>query len=312
VINKYLEAKSFENIPKEKRNELFYETKEFEIIQRLIPLNKKRNKTTIDSAVFYHCEYCIKNKTKSKATYSFRQILDFSSIMTDKLQLVLDGKLSRFNKTHISKELPSEIFIGDKAANDGVILLTSSLGLKKPTSVSIGDWHFLKNLEIKPSYSDSNFYKNPAVLLRWKKNVAANDSVKFAFIIGSMQKEKLQFEYNQAEEVKSLIANYETNKHEVSKKNEEEILDFIKKYKYDFIVLEGFTDNRGTLEKNYLLAKMRVENIKMILSNSGNISSDRIISKVHGEFFSNQKAKNKEIDDKEERKVKIVLFKNQQ
>jgi hypothetical protein len=42
------------------------------------------------------------------------------------------------------------------------------------------------------------------------------------------------------------------------------------------------------------------------------IDSNKILEKVHGEIYSNLKSNYKDVDDIEERKVKITLFKMQE
>jgi len=305
----YLSGRQFENISEEEKLELSYETKNFEISQKLIPLNATFKKTTSDSAIYFRCEYIIKNLNKSKASYSFRQILDFSSLTREDLVLKKDSKESHFNQSYLGKNIPKSIVISDKTKKYGVELYTSAGGSYIPNSVSIGDWHFLKEMQVKTSYSDSSFYRSPAVLLRWKKTVPGNETVKFAFLIGANNGQFLKFFYNRSKEVKSAEINFESNKYKIEESDIKNILNFIDNHDFDFIVLEGFTDNVGSLEKNYSLAKKRINAIKEILINEGGIEKEKILNKVHGEFFSNLKAKNKEIDDIEERKVKIVLFK---
>jgi outer membrane protein OmpA-like peptidoglycan-associated protein len=303
----YLQGKQFEDIPENEKNELTYETKDFEIVQKLVPLDINLKKTHRDSAFFYRCEYIIKNLNKSKATYSFRHILDFSSLSSERLQLKLDGNESHFNRSFIAKSVPKNIVISSKSDNYGVQLYPSPGQSQSPISVSVGDWHFLKDMEVKTEYSDSSFYRSPSVLLRLKKTVPGNETVKFAFIIGSNKKSKLKYVYNQSQEEKSAIVNFESNKFKIGSDDATKIIDFIKNNTFDFIVLEGFTDNVGALEKNYVLAKKRIDAIKNILKDAG-VDEQKILNKVHGEFFSNQKSKDKEVDDIEERKVKIVLF----
>ncbi|NJO89080.1 MAG: OmpA family protein [Chloroflexia bacterium] len=304
----YLQGKQFENIPDDEKNELTYETKDFEIVQKLVPLDINLKEAHSDSAFFYRCEYLIKNLNKSKATYSFRYILDFSSLSSEDLQLKLDGNDSYFNRSFVGNEIPGSIVISGKSDGEGVRLHISPDDSKSPGSVAVGDWHFLKDMEVKKVYSDSSFYRSPAVLLRWDKTVLENETIKFAFIIGSNKNTKLKYIYNQSKEVKSAIVNFESNKFKIADEDAAKIADFIKNNPFDFIVLEGFTDNVGALEKNYVLAKKRIDAIEKIIKDAG-VEEQKILNKVHGEFFSNQKSKDKEVDDMEERKVKIVLFK---
>ncbi len=307
--NTFLEGKQYVNTHPKNKNVLTYESDNFIIIQRLIPLNKEFKKTDIDSAVFFKCEYCIKNKTKNTSTFSFKQLLDLSVINTDNLNLKVNGKKSVFNLTYIGERLARNIILSDKDDNSGIKIFTNPKGSKRPKSVSIGDWHFLKKLDIKTRYSDSSFYRSPAVLLRWKEKIYSKDSVKFAFIIGANQNKTLKYKYNKSTKTKSLTINFETNKHKLSKIKIDEIISFIEKNEFDFVVLEGFSDNRGSLENNYQLAQKRIDFINELIINKGKLDKESILKKVHGEFFSNEKANNKEVDDEDERKVNIVLFK---
>ncbi|RLD74073.1 MAG: hypothetical protein DRJ10_17210 [Bacteroidetes bacterium] len=305
---KYLPGKQVENIDTDKKNVLSYETKDFEITQSLIPLNEKYEKTDLKNAQFYRVQYTIKNRSKYKADYSFKQFLDLSSFIADSLKLKINGRPSSFNKSYVGKYIPKNVLISDNTDRSAIKLLTITSESEKPKSVSIGDWHFLKSLKIQKKYSDSTFYKNPAALIRWKKSVLANETAKFAFIIGTNQNQKLQYLYNQSEEIKTLTINFKTNKHKISKNEIAEITSFIQENGFDFIVLNGFTDNRGTLETNYQLAEKRISSIKEIITKRGHIDEKNILQKVHGEFFSNQKTNNEEVDDEHERKVNILLF----
>ncbi|OQX98816.1 MAG: hypothetical protein B6I20_10615 [Bacteroidetes bacterium 4572_117] len=306
---KYLKGKQYADIETDKKNELSYESDGFEIKQSLIPLNEKLVKTEMDSAMFFRCEYTIKNLGKYKAGFSLKQFLDLSAIVADSLILKTNGRLSGFNTTYAGSKVFKQLNISDKAGEVGLKLLVWVSGSEKPKSVSIGDWHFLKNLKIKAKYTDSIFNKNPAVLIRWKKNILANESAKFAFIIGANKNQNLNYLYNQAEQVKLFTINFKTNKYKVGKDKITDIIDFIKENEFDFIVLNGFTDNRGTLETNYKLAGKRIDYVKNVIAKQAGISKDKILKKVHGEFFSNQKTNNEEIDDEAERKVNILLFK---
>jgi outer membrane protein OmpA-like peptidoglycan-associated protein len=304
----YLEATQNLNMAKEKRNVLSYKSTDFEIIQRLIPLDEKFEITEAAMAVYFRCEYCVKNLKNAKSYFGFKQILDFSSLDADKLQLQVNEKPAKFNMTYTDTNIPDLILLSDKHDNKGIKLFTMAKGGEKPKSVSVGDWHFLKNLKLETSYSDSSFYKNPAALISWQKSILPYDSAKFVFIIGTNQNQKLQYLYNQSEEVKSMSINFETSQYKVPEDKINEIINFVKDSTFDFMVLEGFSDNRGKLETNYLLSKKRINNIMEIITHKTDIKDNQILNQVHGEFYSNQKSNNQEVNDMEERKVKIVLF----
>jgi len=307
--SEYLQGKQ---IPKEaQKNIIFYKTDNFEIIQKLIALDKKYKETNVKDAVFFRCEYIIKNLSKQKSKFDFKQILDLSAFISDSLILKLNSKPAKFNLSYFKNKVPKRILLSDYSSKLAIRLYTILKDYEQPKSVSIASWNFLKNLEIKPKYSDSTFYKNPAILLHWTKNIEASSITKFAFIIGTLNKKKLTFNYNKAKQINSFVVNFKTNKHTIQKNKKEDILNFIKNNKFDFIVLEGFTDNRGTLKTNHKLASDRINEIKHFIIDKTNTNSKNILNKVHGEFFSNIKSKNKEIDDSNERKVNILLFKIQ-
>ena len=304
----YLPGKQEEFVADDKKNILSYETKEFNIEQTLIPLDEEYKKTEKRNAKFFRVQYIVKNKGKYKATYSFKQFLDLSSFVSDSLNLKINGHPSRFNISYTGKDIPKTVLFSDNSALSDIKLLTVASGSEKPRSVSIADWHFLQDLKVSRKYSDSIFYKNPAVLIWWKKTVLAGEKLKFAFILGSKQVDSIAYLYNKAEELKTLTVNFETNSNKISKKSTTKIVDYIKKNKFDFIVLNGFADSRGTLENNYKLAEKRINSIKELILKKGSVDSSKILKKVHGEFFSNQKTNKEEIDDANERKVNIVLY----
>ena len=308
---KYLTGKQAVDLKEEKRNTLIYKTDSFEINQRIIPLDKKYKITNIKNAIYFRCEYDIKNLLKQKSQFDFRQILDLSGFISDSLLLKLNNRPSKFNLTYSNAKTPQKIVLTDFSSKLSIKIYSILKGYDKPKSISIGDWHFLKNFKIKANYSDSTFYKNPTILLRWAKNIDANAVAKLAFVIGTNNNQKIKYNYNQAEQTKSLVVNFKTNKHKIANKNINEIVSFIKNNEFDFIVLEGFTDNRGTLWANHKLATERIKEIKHLIIDKTTTDSKKILNKVHGEFFSNIKNKDKEIDDSTERKVNILLFKIQ-
>ncbi len=304
----YLVARQDPNLPIEKQNELIYYGKDFEITQRIIPLDKEFNLTNSTLAKYYKVEYLIKNTGKDRTLYNFKQILDFSSFKTDSIQLQINKKTSKFYRTYSYSEIPSQIRFDDYLSNKNICIKSIISGYEKPFSISVGDWHFLKNMNDTSISTNTQFNKSPALLFNWRENIYANESAKLAFIVGIDGKKDISYTYNKSTQVDELTIKFETNKHQVSKKARKQILSFINKSNFDFVIIEGFSDNRGSLEFNHLLAKSRIEAIKNILLKSAGVPINEILDKVHGEFFSNEKS-NSETDDQNERIVKIVLYK---
>jgi outer membrane protein OmpA-like peptidoglycan-associated protein len=311
VKSMYLPAWQRKNPSGDERNSITYQGGEFELTQNLVSLDKTLKSTDWDNAAFLRCEYHIKNTTKNKANIVFRQILDFSSFISDSTTLKVNGLSSRFNRIYKGERLPKELSILGRTTQTGINIKALVPGIQKPSSLVVGDWHFLKNMEVKTNFTDTNFYQSPAVLFSWAKTLNPGEVGKFAFIIGASNHSKLKYLYNEAEEISSTIVHFETNRASVSKNAEKEITDFIKRHEFDFIVLEGFTDNRGSLQKNHELAGKRIEFVRNILTRNLKIANELILKKVHGEVYSNLKSNYTDVDDLEERKVKISLFRAQ-
>jgi len=101
---------------------------------------------------------------------------------------------------------------------------------------------------------------------------------------------------------------FDTNKAQLKSSGENSVnklADFLKKYPQHKVLIEGYTDSRGSNELNQKLSERRANAVRQSLNNMG-ISNERISTQGYGEAFpiaGNDTAANRQMN----RRVEIIL-----
>lgn len=88
--------------------------------------------------------------------------------------------------------------------------------------------------------------------------------------------------------------------------NVQKLADFLNEYPKHKVLIEGYTDSKGSAEYNQKLSERRANFVQAALVNKMGISSDRISSRGYGEEFpaaSNDSSSNRQLN----RRVEIVI-----
>ncbi len=285
--------------------ELVYFYDSVKIIQRLFPVNSRFRRTDISKAKYFKIEYVVYNNSKKTKNIKFNFLLDTELNKKAGSTVYINKKEINSNTIINKNNLPKKIIVKNKYAKKSAYISLSNNGIK-PEKIWIGQWQQIKQINnIKDFDKEDIKFEDEAFLFDWKKEkISTNDSLKYGFYIGASKVPNMNFVKFNVEQTTQLTIHYEPADSLFSNSIKNKIKAFVKGNDYDYILIEGFTDNKGDMQYNFDLAKRRINNVEKLLIDKFNIPDKIIINKVHGEVYANMESK---IDKEDENQRKVII-----
>ncbi len=309
------------------KTQVIYEFEGVEIIQKLVPMQKKKAKESLknkenkenfeeaknnDFGQYYLVEYTFKNKSTHSKDIYFAQMFDVMMQEKDNAKVFFGEKEILFNEKFLLNNTEKNIVLAKNnlEEEENIALIFNEFFEKKyqkPAEAYVGMWQHLHQAEYDILQKPVIFTDDVALHLKWdKKTLLPKENFIIGFLIGN-PKAKMVAQHHQKKPNVQNDVFFELNKYELTKKSIETLGKMLKNTEktetknYEYLVIEGFTDKIGTPKQNYELSQKRVQSVKDFLVKNG-IEPNKILIKSHGQYFSGKKS------DQEERKVSVMGF----
>ena len=306
----FIQPEQFIDADSQEKNSIIYNFNDFKITQKLIPCNENQQAVNIDNAVFIRCEYIVKNISKKTCDISFSQFLDLPANINNDSYIFSNNKKTNINNVFLLKEVPEKFSIINSKNETNALIIPKIKDYPAPVFAATGEKYLIENLELDKITNEKIYSNNISLLLNWKKEIAPDDSISFAFYVSSNGKEKLNYKYSNYKYINELTINFDSGKDIIDTTGIKKINKFIEENSFDFLILEGYTDNKGDNSSNYTLSSNRVMEVEKIIIQKSETNKTKILKKINGEFYSNITNNAVETADINFRKVTITLFRS--
>ncbi|MCX8478578.1 MAG: hypothetical protein ORN56_02170 [Chitinophagales bacterium] len=316
----YLKAQEQLEVPFEQGSTLAEDVFYFEnirIVQRLTPVDSLLNpivKNTWGSV--YKIEYELENYSLQDKVINFLTLSDF---MLDKN----DNPRAYINQTKLlnswscdKSEMPESIQLRLKnsSTNMRARCILKNNQLNGPDSLSYGNWQFLRQLTYLGKNKNQEVVDN-ALLLKWSKlpiGAQTKKTISYAYGFTGQGKVDLELINTSIHFIESVLyfnmgANQVSTK--IWKLERKKLAEM--KPSLEHIELIGHTDAKGNAVSNIRLSKLRCLGIKLLMIAEG-VDKNIISIKPMGEQEADQSSVSRKKGRREDRKVVIHYFVNQQ
>ena len=292
-------------------SEIIFEFEGAKIIQRLIPVDSNFAEIPINSwGQHYKIIYEIINLRDRPVTVGLLLLIDTMIDNNDNCRMTADNTEVDREVEYEGNNIPKviNVFRNNYDKKDMYAIMT--LGIKNemlPDKLYIGNWPYFHSVLWDVNINNDPYYDS-AIFLKWEnKNINSLDSISFISYYGLPKQEKLRSLFNTPNTELSTTIFFPPGSSSLNNESKKAIESLIQGKKVIGAVVEGFGDATGSDKLNLAVSNKRALDTRKFLSTKG-IDINSIIPKAYGESLALQTKEAQKFGNKEDRKVRITLY----